>query len=115
MREYSNDAKLTLTELGNDKIITNDKAVIMKSTASPIVLTLATSSSSNIFTGSNLLGVNDPNGLTAEDPSTTYVLNKGSQGVGFYKLKPGKTAGVGKAYLTYSGTFAPEFFAFEEE
>ena len=88
----SNDAKLTLTELGDDteedKIITNDKAVILKSTASPIVMTLTNTNSDNNYTkGNSLHGVNDPNGLTADDPSTTSVLNKGTQGVGFYKLK----------------------------
>ena len=30
--------------------------------------------------------------------------------IGFYKLKPSKKAGIGKAYLTYSGVSAPEFF-----
>ena len=47
--------------------------------------------------------------------STTYVLNKKNDVVGFYKLKPGKKAGVGKAYLTYSGALTKEFFAFEED
>lgn len=71
---------------------------------------------SNDFTGNSLQGVGDPAGLTAADPSTTYVLNKKSSGIGFYKLKAGKTAGVGKAYLTYSGggAMAREFFGFSE-
>ena len=43
-----------------------------------------------------------------------YVLNNGSKGVGFYKLTSGKTLGVGKAYLTYSGVTAPSFFGFGE-
>ena len=97
-----------------DKIITNDKAVILKSTASPIVMTLVAAGGCNNFDGNSLLSVNDPNGLTADDPSTTYVLNKGSQGVGFYKLKAGKTVGMGKAYLTYPSSDAPSFLAFDE-
>lgn len=106
---------LTLTELTTDKIVTNGNAVILKSTASPIVMTLTTAGS-NDFSGNSLQGVSDPEGLTADDPSTTYVLNKKSSGVGFYKLKAGKTAGVGKAYLTYSGggASAREFFGFSE-
>ena len=55
--------------------------------------------------------------MTAADPSTTYVLNTGSQGVGFYKLASGKTIGLGKAYLTYSGggaAAARGYFLFDE-
>ena len=47
-----------------------------------------------------------------------YVLNKGTNGVGFYKLKatePYGTIGANKAYLTYSGSQAPTFFAFGNE
>ena len=104
---------LTLTELATDQIVNKDNAVILKSTASPIVMTLTTDGS-NDFTGNSLQGVDDPAGLTAADPSTTYVLNNGTNGVGFYKLKSGKTLGVGKAYLTYTGTLAPGFFGFDE-
>jgi hypothetical protein len=43
------------------------------------------------------------------------VLNKKNDVVGFYKLKAGKKAGVGKAYLTYSGALTKEFFGFEED
>jgi hypothetical protein len=74
---------------------------------------LTTTDSSNDFTGNSLQGVDDPAGLTAADPSTTYVLNNGSNGVGFYKLKAGSKLGVGKAYLTYSGTTAPGFFGLD--
>jgi hypothetical protein len=104
---------LTLTELTTDQIVNKDNAVILKSTASHIVMTLTTDGS-NDFTGNSLQGVDDPDGKTAADPSTTYVLNNGSNGVGFYKLTAGKTLGVGKAYLTYTGTLAPGFFGFDE-
>ena len=107
---------LALTELTEDKIVKNNNAVILKSTASPIVMTLTTTDSSNDFTGNNLQGVDDPAGLTVADPSTTYVLNyTAANGVGFYKLQAGSKLGVGKAYLTYSGTTAPGFFGFEED
>ena len=104
---------LTLTELTTDQIVNKDNAVILKSTASPIVMTLTTTDSGNNFTGNSLQGVDDPAGLTAADPSTTYVLNNGTNGMGFYKLTAGKTLGVGKAYLTYSGTTAPGFFGLD--
>ena len=80
-------------------------------------MTLTTNNSGNTFTGNSLQGVKNAEGLTAANPSTTYVLNKKTAGVGFYKLRPGKTAGVGKAYLTYNApaTTAPDFIRFEDE
>ena len=110
------DASLSLTKLNADNIITKNNAVILKSTASPISLTLTTTDSGNNFSGNSLLGVDFIFGITAGNPSTTYVLNKKNDVVGFYKLTAGKTAGVGKAYLTYSGTGASarEFFGFDE-
>ncbi len=45
----------------------------------------------------------------------TYVLNKGGNGIGFYKLKSTGTIGAHKAYLTYSGATAREYFLFDEE
>lgn len=107
--------KLTLTELITDQIVTKNNAVILKSTASPIVMTLTSTASGNDFSSNSLEGVSDAAGLTAANPSTTYVLNyKESTGVGFYKLASGKTLGVGKAYLTYSGSGAPSFLGFDE-
>ena len=108
---------LTLTELETDKIVTKDNAVILKSTTGPISLTLTTTASSNDFSSNDLSGVSAAAGMTATDPSTTYVLNTGSQGVGFYKLASGKTIGLGKAYLTYSGggaAAARGYFLFDE-
>ena len=108
------DTNLTLTKLETDQTVTKNNAVILKSTASPIVMTLASTASSNDFSSNSLQGVSAAAGLTAADPSTTFVLNNGSQGVGFYRLTSGKTLGVGKAYLTYSGSTAPEFLGFGE-
>ncbi len=107
---------LELTELTTDQIVTKNNAVILKSTTGPIALTLTATASSNDFSGNSLQGVNDAAGLTASDPSTTYVLNKtAANGVGFYKLKAGKTVGVGKAYLTYADpSNAREFISFVE-
>ena len=106
--------ELELTELTKDKTVTKNNAVILKSTASPIVMTLTSTASNNDFSGNSLQGVSAAAGMTAVDPSTTFVLNNGTGGVGFYRLKSGKTVGVGKAYLTYDGAFAREFFLFDE-
>ena len=96
-----------------DKIVTARTAVILKSTGNP-VMTLNSAASSD--TNSNSLqGVSDLSGKTAANPSTTYVLNyKEGTGVGFYKLKSGKTLGYGKAYLDTSTTGAPSYLNFEE-
>ena len=111
------DTELELTELTTDKTVTKNNAVILKSTASPIVMTLTSTASSNDFSSNSLLGVPDAAGLTAADPSTTFVLNNGTGGVGFYRLKSGKTVGVGKAYLTYDAggaAAARGYFLFDE-
>ena len=109
---------LKLMELETDKIVTKANAVILKSTTgSTISLTLTTTASSNDFSSNDLSGVSAAAGMTATNPSTTYVLNTGSQGVGFYKLASGKTIGLGKAYLTYSGggaAAARGYFLFDE-
>ena len=108
-------AGLTLTELTTDKIVNAGKPVILKSTAGTITMTLTSTASGNDFSSNSLEGVSAAAGLTAADPSTTFVLNNGAQGVGFYRLATGKTLGVGKAYLTYSsgGASAPEFLGFD--
>lgn len=104
---------LTLTELTADKVIPYGKPVILKSSSPTITLTKILASSGNDYTNNSLLGVSSADGYTSS--GNYYVLNKGSQGVGFYKLTSGKVIGVGKAYLYYSGSLAREFFGFEEE
>ena len=107
---------LALTKLTSDYCVTKNNAVILKSTkGTTLTLTYTTSDSGNNFSGNNLTGVTDPVGITAATPSTTFVLNTGTNGVGFYKLQSGKKLGVGKAYLTYSGALAPEFLGFEND
>ena len=106
--------KLELTELTTDKTVTKDKPVILKSTAGTITMTLTSTASGNDFSSNSLQGVSDAAGLTAANPSTTYVLANKIYGVGFYKLKSGETVSVGKAYLTYSGSGAPSFLGFDE-
>ena len=99
------DDKLTLRELTTDKIVTEGKAVILKSETASITLTRTTSASSNDFdTDNSLSGVFKSSGKEVEDPSTTYALNSGAQGVGFYKVPTGNTIGVGNAYVTSTST-----------
>ena len=102
---------ITLHEVTN-RIVDAGTAVVLKSTGNP-VMTLTTEASSN--TDSNSLeGVSNAEGTTSD--GTMYVLNyKAATGVGFYKLTSGKTLGVGKAYLTYSGSGAPGFFGFGDD
>jgi hypothetical protein len=103
---------ITLHEV-TDKIVTKGTAVVLKSTGNP-VMTKTSSASDNSDTNC-LEGVTSSSGMTAANPSTTYVLNSGTKGVGFYKMTSGNTLGVGKAYLTYSGSGAPSFFGFDDE
>mgnify|MGYP002521520222 CR=1 FL=1 len=108
------DTKVSLTELTTDKIVNKDNAVLLKSTASPIVMTLTSTNSENVFTGNDLNGVSDPAGKT--DDGKMYVLNyTAANGVGFYKLATGRKLGVGKAYLSYSGGGASNFFGLDDD
>jgi hypothetical protein len=107
-----NGTSLTLTPI-SDGIINMGEAVILKSTsASSITLASAASPSATSYTDNDLKGTMTD--ITNPDYGHIYVLNKGTQGVGFYKLKSGKTIGANKAYLTYSGADAREFFLFDE-
>lgn len=106
--------KVSLTELATDKIVNKDNAVLLKSTASPIVMTLTSTNSENVFTGNDLNGVSDPAGKT--DDGKMYVLNyTAANGVGFYKLATGSKLGVGKAYLSYSDGGASNFFGLDDD
>ncbi len=102
---------LTMHEV-EDKIVDGGKPVVLKTTDDHLVMTLTTSASTN-EDGDDLRGVSAPEGQTTD--GTMFVLNyTAANGVGFYKLAAGKSLGVGKAYLTYSGSLAREFFSFDE-
>ena len=96
-----------LHEVAN-RIVDKDVPVILKSTGNP-VMTLTTSASGDSQDNS-LEGVNNPEG--EDNDNFFYVLNNGSKGVGFYKLADGKKLGVGKAYLRYDDSSAPNFLGF---
>ena len=101
--------QLTLTPVAN-RIIPAGNAVILKSSAETITLTYDETDA--------MLSGNQLQGTTAEmtgAEGNIYVLNKGTNGVGFYKLKSTGTIGANKAYLTYSApTPARGFFGFDE-
>ncbi len=102
--------KITLHEVAN-RVVDAGEGVVLKTIGGGNPEMTLTTSASGDSQNNSLAGVSAPAGVTAD--GTTYVLNNGSNGVGFYKLTAGKTLGVGKAYLTYSGTTAPGFFGLD--
>lgn len=99
-------SQLTMTEVP-DREIPAGKAVILKSTAASITLTPATTTAT--LDGNQLQGT----ATAITNPGNAYVLNKKAGVVGFYKLSSTGTIGANKAYLTYSGAGAREFFSIE--
>lgn len=103
--------KLTMHEV-EDRKVNSPMPVVLKSTTSNIVMSVTTSSAGDSNTN-HLSGWAGPGNLAAD--GNMYVLNNGTQGVGFYKLKDGKSLSPGKAFLYYSGSGgAREFFGFDE-
>ena len=101
-------SSLMLTEVPNREIPAT-KAVILKSSSTSITLTPA--STTETLEGNQLVGT----ATAITNPGNAYVLNKGTNGVGFYKLSSGGTIGANKAYLTYSSASqARSFFGFDE-
>ena len=101
---------LTMYEV-EDRIVNSDMPVVLKSTGSNIVMSVSTSSAGD-GNPNDLSGWAGPGNKAAD--GNMYVLNNGTQGVGFYKLKDGKSLSPGKAYLDYTGSLAREFFGFDE-
>ena len=97
---------VTLLEV-TDKIVDAGTAVVLKSTGTP-VMTLTTASSSDTQ-GNDLVGTS----ATITNPGNAYVLNNGTDGVGFYKLASTGTIEFGKAYLVATAG-AREFLGFGE-
>ena len=100
--------QLTLTPVADREIPANE-AVILKSSSATITLTGVASSVK--LTGNQLVGT----ATSITNPGNAYVLNKGTNGVGFYKLSDSGAIGANKAYLTYSGSASARgFFGFDE-
>ena len=110
----SGKGDLTMNKVDN-RIVYAGTAVVLKTTGGGNPVMTLTTPASGDEQANSLRGVAGP-GVETSD-GTMFVLNNGSQGVGFYKLTSGKTLGVGKAYLLYpdpetGGGNTREFFGF---
>ena len=108
--------KVLLTPVAD---IPADNAVILKSTTSPITLTLTTTTSAD-FTGNDLQGRDHE--VDASGMSYAYCLSKGENGVGFYKYTGKGGSEIIPAHRAFleigdSGSNAPtyKFLGFDEE
>ena len=101
---------IEMTEI-TDRIVKKGQGVVLKKTTSGnITMTPTSSNSSDNYSGNSLVGTM----TSIENPGNAYVLNyKATTGAGFYKLTSGGNIGANKAYLTYSGSLAPEFFSLD--
>ena len=95
----------------DDGIINLGQGVVLKSKSASIPLYYSATGSDTSYDDNSLLGTM----TTINNPGNAFVLNKGSHGIGFYKLKDTGTIKAHKAYLTFSGTNAPAFFGFDED
>ena len=107
---------IEMTEI-EDRIVKSGEGVVLKNTTTgSITMTLDTETTpAGDFSSNNLDGT--MTSITNPSYGNIYVLNNGTYGVGFYKLKSaidGGTIGANKAYLTYDGALAREFFLFDE-
>ena len=101
---------IEMTEI-SDRIVVSGQGVVLKSTSASITMTRTNAAPAGDFSGNSLTGTMSR--LT--NPGNAYVLNKGTNGVGFYRLASSGTIGANKAYLTYSGSLVREFFLFEDD
>ncbi len=104
------DNVLEMTKI-DDGIINRGEGVVLKSNSASIPLYYSATGSATSYEDNSLLGTM----TTINNPGNAFVLNKGSHGIGFYKLKDTGTIKAHKAYLTFSGTNAPAFFGFDED
>jgi hypothetical protein len=107
-------AKITMAEI-EDRIVKSGEGVVLKkSTTGSITMTLTATAPAGDFSANSLQGTMTE--INTTGANNYYVLNNGSQGVGFYKLSnTSGTIGANKAYLTYSGSLVREFFLFEDD
>lgn len=100
---------IEMTEI-TDRIVKSGQGVVLKKTTSgSITMNPTSSNGSGDYSDNSLTGTM----TNITNPGNAYVLNNGTQGVGFYKLSSGGTIGANKAYLTYSSGAAPRFFGFD--
>lgn len=96
---------LTLTKV-DDRIINEGQGVVLKSTDANIVLLTSDTQSATSYATNSLAGTD----TQITNPGNAYVLGYANSILGFYKLSAGGTIKAHKAYLTYAGGGAPEFF-----
>lgn len=96
---------LTLTKV-DDRIINAGQGVVLKSTDANIVLLTSDTQSATSYATNSLTGTD----TQISNPGNAYALGYANSILGFYKLSAGGTIKAHKAYLTYSGGGAPEFF-----
>ena len=100
---------IEMTEI-TDRIVKSGQGVVLKKTTSgSITMNPTSSNGSGDYSDNSLTGTM----TNITNPGNAYVLNNGTQGVGFYKLSSGGTIGANKAYLTYSSGAARSFFGFD--
>lgn len=102
---------IEMTEI-SDRIVKSGQGVVLKnSTTGSITMTRTNAMPAGDFSGNSLTGTMS----SITNPGNAYVLNKTDEnGIGFYRLSNSGTIGANKAYLTYSGDLAREFFLFDE-
>ena len=114
---------ITMTEI-TDRIVKKGEGVVLRqatetesaAATTTIAMTLSLEAATGNFSTNSLKGTT----ISIPNPGNAYVLNNGLAGVGFYKLAAyNESTGVGtiganKAYLTYDGALAREFFGFDE-
>ena len=108
-----NGTSITMTEIADGIVNSEQGVVLMSSTGGDIVMSKTNNYSSGDYSDNDLLGT--PVEIT--NPGNAYVLNyKMTNGVGFYKLSSTGYISANKAYLVYNnaanGT-AQAFFAFD--
>lgn len=83
---------------------------MLKASSANITLTPTISISAGDYSGNSLEGTM----TSIEKPGNAYVLDKNTEGIGFYKLSATGTIDANQAYLIYDGSAgACEFFSLD--
>ena len=93
----------------DDRIINAGQGVVLKSTDANIVLLTSDTQSATSYATNSLTGTD----TQITNPGNAYALGYANSILGFYKLSASGTIKAHKAFLTYSGGGAPEFFNLE--
>jgi len=105
-------AEITMTEISDRIVKSGEGVVLKKTTTGNFTMTWTATAPGGNFSNNSLQGTMTE--ITNPGANNYYVLNNDTYGVGFYKLASDGTIGANKAYLTYSGALARQFFLFDE-